>query len=76
MFQIVSLLGVGAFGVVLEVKNLVTNQISALKVNLIMANYKVLKNNYIDNKSKESISVLSNEKRTCGFAGTITSQYY
>ena len=41
-----------------------------------MANYKVLKNNYIDNKSKESISVLSNEKRTCGFAGTITSQYY
>jgi hypothetical protein len=33
LYRVISILGVGAFGVVLEVENMVTKDISALKVN-------------------------------------------
>jgi hypothetical protein len=36
VYQVISLLGVGAFGVVLEVKNLISRDISALKVKNIL----------------------------------------
>jgi serine/threonine protein kinase len=32
LYRVISILGVGAFGVVLEVENMVTKEISALKV--------------------------------------------
>jgi hypothetical protein len=34
LYRVISILGVGAFGVVLEVENKVTREISALKVRL------------------------------------------
>ena len=32
LFKVISVLGVGSFGIVLEVKNKITHEISALKV--------------------------------------------
>lgn len=36
IFRVISILGVGAFGVVLEVENKITREISALKVTIIL----------------------------------------
>ena len=48
LFKVISLLGVGAFGVVLEVKNKVTHEISALKVNI--ANHLLNRSDYQSGK--------------------------
>ena len=59
IFKILSLLGVGAFGVVLEVLNRQTNEISALKVPLYCYSFYYL---MIDYKLGESAAILGDEK--------------
>jgi hypothetical protein len=48
------LLGVGSFGVVLEVRNLSSGQISALKVNLLF--------DFVDNQSNQPRAIQDNAK--------------
>ncbi len=52
LYRVISILGVGAFGVVLEVENMVTREISALKVNSLQT--------YLHRSSAKRISNSSN----------------
>ena len=67
-YNIESLLGVGSFGVVLEVRNLHTGQISALKVLSALI--------FLDHQLEQPRTLSSHVKRTHRFARASTSKYH